>query len=91
VNGKKSLHGVTVRHCKNTADSKTEIMPIPDRVYIAMVQQMGAPCEAVVKVGDMVRVGQLIGRAPAFMSAPIHSSVSGKWWDWISRSSSLRE
>ena len=39
---------------------------------------MGAPCDLLVKVGDMVAVGQKIGDSEAFLSSPIHSSVSGK-------------
>jgi electron transport complex protein RnfC len=38
---------------------------------------MGAPCNPMVKVKDQVLVGQKIGDTDAFMSAPIHSSVSG--------------
>ncbi|MCT4594936.1 MAG: electron transport complex subunit RsxC [Anaeromicrobium sp.] len=50
----------------------------PKVVYIPLQQHIGAPCEALVKVGDEVKVGQKIGEAKAFVSAPIHSSVSGK-------------
>ena len=39
---------------------------------------LGAPCEPIVKVGDEVRVGQKIGEAKAYVSTPVHSSVSGK-------------
>ena len=42
-----------------------------------MQQHIGAPCEPVVKVGDEVAVGQLIGDSDKFVSAPIHASVSG--------------
>lgn len=50
----------------------------PKVVYIPLQQHIGAPCEPIVKVGDEVKVGQKIGEAKAFVSAPIHSSVSGK-------------
>jgi len=43
-----------------------------------MQQHIGAPCEPLVKKGDQVGVGQKIGDADAFVSAPVHSSVSGK-------------
>ena len=46
-------------------------------VVIPMQQHIGAPCEPIVKVGDAVKVGQKIGEAQGFVSAPIHSSVSG--------------
>ncbi len=42
-----------------------------------MSQHIGAPCNPIVKKGDRVLVGQVIGEATGFVSAPIHSSVSG--------------
>ena len=73
----KALNGVSVKHCKNTAGSAAVRMPVPDKVVIPMSQHMGAPCDPLVKVKDTVTVGQLIGDSNAFLSAPIHSSVSG--------------
>jgi electron transport complex protein RnfC len=52
-------------------------MPIPDIVKISMSQHIGAPCKPQVKKGDEVKVGQVIGDTDAFVSAPIHASVSG--------------
>lgn len=43
-----------------------------------MQQHVGAPCKPLVKVGDVVQVGQKIGDSDAFVSAPIHASISGK-------------
>ncbi|UKI38285.1 MAG: hypothetical protein L6V93_10220 [Clostridiales bacterium] len=43
-----------------------------------VVQHIGAPCVPIVKVGDDVLKGQKIADSDAFVSAPIHSSVSGK-------------
>ena len=40
-------------------------------------QHIGAPLEATVAVGDTVKVGQKIADTQAFVSAPVHSSVSG--------------
>ena len=51
--------------------------PEPDEVVILMGQHIGAPANPVVKVGDYVKVGQRIGEAPSFISAPVHASVSG--------------
>lgn len=64
------------------AKKATEHLPIvdfldPKIVEIPLRQHIGAPCEPVVKKGDTVKVGQLIGQAPSFVSANIHSSVSG--------------
>ncbi len=73
----KHLPSINAGHYKNTAACETEVMPVPDVVKISMSQQIGAPCKPLVEKGDKVYVGQLIGDANAFVSAPIHSSVSG--------------
>lgn len=73
----KHLKGIHVDHCKNTAGQAIEKMPVPEKVFIPMVQHIGAPCQPQVAVGDHVKVGQLIGDNEAPMCAPIHSSVSG--------------
>ena len=52
-------------------------MPVPAEVCIPMSMHIGAPCKTLVAKGDTVKVGQLIGDTDAFVSAPIHSSVSG--------------
>ena len=51
--------------------------PDPEVVVIPLSMHAGAPANPVVQVGDMVKVGQKIGEAAAFISSPIHSSVSG--------------
>lgn len=47
-------------------------------VYIPVSMHIGAPCKPKVKRGDRVFVGTLIADSDAFVSAPIHSSISGK-------------
>lgn len=74
----KTLRGIHVSHDKATQDCETAAFPLPEKVIIPMSQHMGAPCKALVKKGDTVTVGQKIGDTDAFMSAPIHSSVSGE-------------
>ena len=64
-------------HKEATEKLKVEKALDPEVVTIALQQHIGAPCEAIVKVKDQVKVGQKIGEAKAFVSAPIHSSVSG--------------
>ncbi len=49
----------------------------PAEVVIPLQQHIGAPSEPIVKVGDLVKRGQKIGEASGFVSAPVHSSVSG--------------
>ncbi len=60
-----------------TSDKKTVFLEGGQLLYIPLSQHIGAPCEPVVAVGDQVLMGQLIADSKAFVSAPIHSSVSG--------------
>ncbi|PLX32812.1 MAG: electron transport complex subunit RsxC [Clostridiales bacterium] len=60
----------------------TEHLPVekalePEIVVIPLQQHIGAPCKAIVEVGEKVKVGQKIGEAGGFVSAPVHSSISG--------------
>ena len=72
------LRGVRTPHLKNTADHKPEELPLPSEICVPMLMHMGIPAKPVVKAGDEVKVGQLIGEAGGFLSAPVHSGVSGK-------------
>ncbi len=73
----KKLHGVHVPHNKNTANMKPVRLPLPASVTIPMSMGIGAPAKPVVKPGDAVKVGQMIAEAGGFVSANIHSGVSG--------------
>lgn len=60
----------------------TEHMPLqkfpePEVVVIPTSMHAGAPATPLVQVGDQVKVGQKIAEAPSFISANVHSSVSG--------------
>ena len=70
--------GVRTPHIKNTAERETAVMPLPERIIIPMSQHVGAPCVPVVKAGDTVEVGQVVGDSQSPISAPIHSGVSGR-------------
>lgn len=72
------LSGIKVPHRKHTADCVPQKLPLPETVVIPMSMHIGKPAVPAVKVGERVTVGQLIGTADSFISAPIHSSVSGK-------------
>lgn len=74
---KKHLNSIKVSHEKHTAGSVSEKMPLPETVSISMAQHIGAPCKPLVSKGDYVKLGQPVGDSDAFISAPIHSSVSG--------------
>ncbi len=73
----KTHGGVRVPHKKNTAKMQSVIMPPPQSVIIPMQQHIGVVCKPSVKAGENVYVGTVIGQCDAFVSAPIHSSVSG--------------
>lgn len=69
--------GSLLPHLKRTAEAQSVIMPPPAVVKMPMSQHIGAPAEPAVKAGDKVFVGTLVGEASGFVSAPVHSSVSG--------------
>lgn len=73
----RTFGGVRAPHRKNTAKSPAVMMPPPEQVIIPVSQHIGAPCNPTVKLKDQVLVGQKIADSQAFVSAPIHSSVSG--------------
>lgn len=71
------MGGVHPADRKISAGSAIERFPLPERAYISMSQHLGAPAQPVVAKGDKVKTGQLIGASSGFISANIHSSVSG--------------
>jgi len=73
----RKIRGVSPPHNKNTQYSKVERVPIPPEVHIPMKMHSGKPAVHVVKEGDEVKIGQLIGEMGGTVSSPIHSSVSG--------------
>ena len=70
------IHGVHVPNRKRIRRNWPRC-PIPETVEIPMSMHIGAPAIPVVKPGESVRVGQLIGKAGGFVSAPVYASVSG--------------
>lgn len=58
-------------------DSKIERLPVPHELVVSLSQSIGAPAVALVKKGDKVRRGEMIGEGQAFVSASVHSPVSG--------------
>ena len=69
--------GAAVPHHKNTWDIPSSTMPPPEKVILPMQQHIGAPCIPTVKKGDHVYVGTVVGDSEAYISAPVHASVSG--------------
>lgn len=70
--------GIHIEEHKNTEHSKIVRLPDPATVSIPLSQHIGAPCKPLVKVGDEVTVGQLIGDVESGLGCPVHSSVSGR-------------
>ena len=71
------IGGVHPPENKLSAQGEIIILPLPEQVTIPLSQHIGAPAVPTVKKGDQVKVGQIIGQAAGFISANIHSSVSG--------------
>ncbi|HXK97301.1 MAG TPA: electron transport complex subunit RsxC [Limnochordia bacterium] len=61
-----------------TKNKPIMVMPAPKLAVIALSQHAGAPCKPLVQVGDRVKLGQKIGDAEPYISAPVHASVSGQ-------------
>lgn len=73
-----------VSHYKErTKDQPIKAAVVPDIIYLPLQQHIGAPAKPLVKQGDIVLVGQLLASADAFVTANIHSSVSGKIEDLV--------
>ncbi len=71
------IGGIHPDENKLSNDAVTQPAPLPKQAIFPMSQHIGAPAKPVVKKGDKVKVGTLIAEAGGFISAPIHSSVSG--------------
>jgi len=63
---------------KLTADKPIVVLPVPPQVTVPVSQHIGAPATPVVEKGAAVKAGQVIAQAKGFVSANIHSPVSGK-------------
>lgn len=76
----KTFHkgGVHPEDNKLSAGAEIEELPLPRSVTIPIYQHIGAPPKIVVERGDIVKTGQVIAVHEGFVSANIHSSVSGK-------------
>ena len=72
------LGGVHPPENKISEDQAIEVLPIPKVANIPISQHLGVPAKPLVIKGDLVKVGQLLAKGEAFISANIHSSVSGK-------------
>ena len=70
--------GVHPDYNKELAKDKAIVaMPCPAELVISMSQHLGAPAKCLVKSGDYVVKGQLIGEKNGFISVPVYASASG--------------
>ena len=58
-------------------NSAIEVLPLPSELIVSMSQHLGAPAQCLKKKGDTVEKGAKIGEASSFISADVHSPVSG--------------
>lgn len=72
------IGGIHPPENKLSANKRIEKIPLPGQVVIPLSQHIGAPAVAVVEKGTEVKVGTLLAKAGGFVSANIHSPVSGK-------------
>ena len=72
-----SLGGVHPHDNKLSARKPFKVVALPDVAIFPLEQHIGAPAKPIVAVGDKVLAGQMIAEAGGFVSAPVHSSVSG--------------
>jgi electron transport complex protein RnfC len=73
-----SIGGIHPADRKISAGKSIEVLPLPKRVAVPVAQHIGAPAKTEIKKGDLVKVGQIIAKSGGFVSANIHSPVSGK-------------
>lgn len=71
------IGGVHPHDSKLSRDCSVEVLPLPEKVWVSMAQHLGAPARPLVAVGDRVKAGQLIAEPGGFISACVHSPVSG--------------
>jgi len=69
--------GVHPPEKKLSADVPVKPLPVPEQVIVPLSMHIGAPAKPVVQGGDEVKLGQLIAESSGFVSANIHSPVSG--------------
>lgn len=71
------IGGIHPKDYKITEEMMAQMAPLPKQVVLPLSQHIGAPAKPVVQKGDKVKVGTLVAEPSGFVSAPVHSSVSG--------------
>lgn len=73
----RKFSGVLTPRINGIAALAPQPLPTPPEVKLSMGVRGACQANLVVKVGDTVKVGQLIGEATEPSAAPVHASVSG--------------
>lgn len=71
------IGGVHPADSKISAGCRIEVLPLPKTVYVSMAQHLGAPAKPIVAVGDSLKTGQVVAEPGGFISAFVHSPVTG--------------
>ncbi|ACF14210.1 electron transport complex, RnfABCDGE type, C subunit [Chloroherpeton thalassium ATCC 35110] len=71
------IGGIHPPENKLTEGNSIEVLPIPSELAIPLLQHLGKPAKPVVKAGQRVKKGELIGEADGFISANVHATTSG--------------
>lgn len=71
------IGGIHPDDAKLSRGCAIKALPLPPTVYVSMAQHLGAPAVPCVAAGDKVKVGTVIGEPAGFISAYVHSPVSG--------------
>jgi len=74
---RRGIHPKEQKHHTENIPINT-LYPVPgSEIIIPLLQHMGAPCKPLVEKGQKVLLGEKIGDSDAFISAPVHATVSG--------------
>lgn len=71
------IGGIHPKENKLGHQSEIEEFPLPKQAVLYATQHLGSPSTVVVAKGDKVKVGQLISKGEAFISANLHTPYSG--------------
>jgi electron transport complex protein RnfC len=64
-------------HKELSSNAPIRVMPTPETVVLSLHQNIGGPCESLVKPRQAVQWGELIGKGSSFVSTTLHASVPG--------------
>ena len=74
---KRGIHPNEAKQLSENVPINVLLPGVNNEMVFPLSQHLGAPCKPIVEIGQKVLLGEKIGDSDAFVSAPIHSSVSG--------------